>query len=135
MFTKILIPVALDHETLIAPKLAKARELLEPGGKITLLTVLERVPGFVSEFVTVKPENHLTAAILKKLEEVADGDPDIECQVAVGKPGMEIASVAKTNGHDLILIGSQSPDAVDYALGSTTSRVVRRSACSVLVLR
>ncbi len=135
MFNKILIPVALDHETLIAPKLAKARELLEPGGTITLLTVLERVAGFVSEFVTVKPENHLTAAILEKLNAVADGDSAIDCQVAVGKPGMEIVAHAKANGHDLILIGSQSPDAVDYVLGSTTSRVVRRSECSVMVLR
>lgn len=135
MFNKILIPVALDHEKLIAPKLAKARELLEPNGTITLLTVLEQVPGFVAEFVTVKPENHLTEIIRKKLEAVAAADPIIGCHVAVGKPGMEIVSFAKTHGHDLILIGSQSPDAVDYALGSTTSRVVRRSGCSVLVLR
>ncbi|MEM6383082.1 MAG: universal stress protein [Pseudomonadota bacterium] len=135
MFKKILIPVALDHEKLIAPKLAKARELLEPEGTITLFTVLERVPGFVAEFVTVKPENHLTASILERLKTVAADDPAIDCQVAVGKPGMEIVSFAKANGHDLILIGSQSPDAIDYALGSTTSRVVRRSGCSVLVLR
>ena len=135
MFNKILIPVALDHETLIAPKLAKARELLEPGGTITLLTVLERVPGFVAEFVTVKPENHLTNAILERLKAVAADDANIDCHVAVGKPGMEIVSFAKEHGHDLILIGSQSPYAVDYALGSTTSRVVRRSGCSVLVLR
>lgn len=135
MFNKILIPVALDHERLIAPKLAKARELLAPDGTITLLTVLERVPGFVAEFVTVKSHNNLTAAILEKLKTVADGDPAIECQVASGKPGVEIVAYAKAHGHDLILIGSQSPDAVDYALGSTTSRVVRRSECSVLVLR
>jgi nucleotide-binding universal stress UspA family protein len=135
MFKKILIPVALDHEKLIAPKLTKARELMAPGGEITLFTVLERVPGFVAEFVTVKPENHLTNAILKRLKAVAADDASINCEVAVGKPGMEIVSFANTHGHDLILIGSQSPDAVDYALGSTTSRVVRRSAVSVLVLR
>ncbi len=135
MFKKILVPVALDHEQIIAPKLAKARELLEPGGTITLLTVLEQVPGFVAEFVTVKPENHLTQIIQEKLDAVAAGDPTIDCKVAVGKPGLEIVNFAKSNGHDLILIGSQSPDAVDYALGSTTSRVVRRSNISVLVLR
>lgn len=135
MFKKILIPVALDHEKLIAPKLAKAREVLAPGGTITLFTVLERVPGFVAEFVTVKPENHLTAVILDRLKSVAGDDPAISCAVGVGKPGMEIIGFAREHGHDLILIGSQAPDAVDYALGSTTSRVVRRSQCSVLVLR
>lgn len=135
MFNKILIPVALDHEKLIVPKLAKARELLKPGGTITLLTVLERVPGFVAEFVTVKPENHLTKAILDRLRTVAADDASIDCEVAVGKPGIEIVSFASAHDHDLILMGSRSPDAVDYALGSTTSRVVRRSTVSVLVLR
>ncbi|MGD1887333.1 MAG: universal stress protein [Cohaesibacteraceae bacterium] len=135
MYKNILIPVALDHETLIAPKLAKAREMLAPGGRITLLTVLESIPGFVAEFVTVKSENHLSDAIRKKLEAVAEGADDVDCEVTNGKPGLEIVNFAKANGHDLILIGSQAPGAVDYALGSTTSRVVRRSTCSVLVLR
>jgi universal stress protein F len=61
MYSSILIPVALDHETLVAQKLIRAREMLAPGGKITLLTVLEQVSGFVAEFVTVKSENHLTS--------------------------------------------------------------------------
>ena len=135
MFKKVLIPVALDHEKLIAPKLAKARELVSEGGTISLLTVLERVPGFVTEFVTVKSENHLTEAIMKRLQAVAAGDPAIDCHVAVGKAGLEIVAFAKAHGHDLILIGSHAPDVMDYALGSTTSRVVRRSSVSVLVLR
>ena len=37
------------------------------------LTVVENVPGFVAEFVTVKSENHLTQAIRAKLDAVAEG--------------------------------------------------------------
>lgn len=135
MYSNILIPVALDHETLIAPKLERAREMLAPGGTITLLTVLEQVSGFVAEFVTVKSENHLTEAVLNRLESVAAGASDIQCKVITGKPGVEIARYAETNGTDLIIVGSQAPGAVDYALGSTASRVVRKATCSVLIVR
>lgn len=135
MYHNILIPVALDHETLIAPKLARAREMLAPGGTITVLTVLEQVSGFVAEFVTIKSENHLTTEVLKRLEAVAPGADDVRCKVITGKPGVEISRYAQAEGIDLIVIGSQAPGAVDYALGSTTARVVRKSKCSVLILR
>ncbi len=135
MYTSILIPVALDHETLVAQKLVRAREMLAPGGKITLLTVLEQVSGFVAEFVTVKSENHLTTSILGKLEAVAGDAPDIDCKVITGKPGVQIANYADENDIELIIMGSQAPGATDYVLGSTTARVVRRAKCSVLVLR
>lgn len=135
MYNSILIPVALDHETLVAQKLVRAREMLAPGGKITLLTVLEQVSGFVAEFVTVKSENHLTTSILAKLEAVAGDAPDIVCKVITGKPGVQIANYADENAIELIIMGSQAPGATDYVLGSTTARVVRRAKCSVLVLR
>lgn len=135
MYSSILIPVALDHETLIAPKISRARDMLSPGGKITLLTVLENVSGFVAEFVTVKSENHLSDAILKKLQSVAEGASDIECEVIIGKPGVEIARYAEDRGIDLIIIGSHAPGATDYVLGSTTARVARKAKCSVHIVR
>lgn len=135
MYSSILIPVALDHETLIAPKIARAREMLSPGGTITLLTVLENVSGFVAEFVTVKSENHLSDAIRGKLESVADGADDITCEVITGKPGVEIARYAEAKSIELIIIGSIAPGATDYVLGSTTARVVRKAKCSVLIVR
>ncbi len=60
----ILIPVAIDHEALVAEKITLARQLLAPGGTITLVTVLEQIPGFAAEFLTVKSENHLTARMM-----------------------------------------------------------------------
>lgn len=131
----ILIPVAIDHEPLVGRKIATARQMLEPGGKITLLTVLEQIPGFTAEFVTVKSENHLTAKIMSSLEALADGAEDIACQVAVGKPGVKISEVAGEIGADLIIVGAHHPSAMDYFLGSTASRVARRAPCSVLIQR
>ena len=135
MHKTILIPVALDHAPLVQRKIDAAREMLAPGGKITLLTVLEQIGGFVAEFVTVKPENHLSARVLEKLREAAAGADDIDCKVISGKPGVQITKYARDAGVDLIVVGSHSPGQEDYHLGSTASRVVRRAHCSVLVLR
>jgi len=135
MYANILIPVALDHEPLVARKLANARALLSPGGRITLLTVLESIPGFVAEYVDMDSKNHLTQAVNARLETVANEDPAIACRVASGKPGVRIAQIAEEQGHDLIIVGSHHPSAQDYFLGSTASRVVRRAQCTVLVLR
>lgn len=135
MYKNILIPVALDHEALVGQKLETARRLLTDNGRITLLTVLEEVPGFVSEFVDLKPENHLTARIKARLDTVADGAGDIVTEVTTGKPGVKIAHFARDRGCDLIIVGSHHPSAQDYFLGSTASRVARRAPCSVLIIR
>lgn len=131
----ILIPVAIDHESLVAEKIAFARLLLAPGGRITLLTVLEQITGFASEFVTVKSENHLTRRIMERLKSAAGDADDIECMVTTGKPGMRIATVAQEIGADLIIVGAHNPSTADYFLGSTASRVARRAPCSVYILR
>ena len=135
MHKHILIPVALDHEGLASRKLEIARCLLAPDGRITLLTVLEDVPGFVSEFVDLKPVNHLTQRIKSKLDAVADGAEDISTEVLKGKAGVRITEFARDNNADLIIIGSHHPSAQDYFLGSTASRVTRRAPCAVYVLR
>ncbi|MFN3253626.1 universal stress protein [Roseibium album] len=135
MYKQILIPVALDHETLIARKLDIARHLLAEGGQITLLTVLESIPGFVSEFVDLKIDNHLTQKVAEKLRAAVGEDQHIACEVVTGKPGVQIAAYAEANDTDLILVGSHHPSAQDYFLGSTASRVVRRAGCSVFVVR
>jgi len=131
----VLIPVALDHEPLVEKKIATARRMLEPGGRILLLTVLEQIPGFTQEFVTVKSENHLTAKVLENLETLAGGAEDISCHVDTGKPGVKIVEFAQDNGIDLIIVGAHHPSAMEYFLGSTAARVARRATCSVLVER
>lgn len=135
MHTHILIPVALDHEGLAPRKIEVARKLLAEGGRLTLLTVLEDVPGFVAEFVTVKPANHLSDKVRARLDAIADGAEDITTAVVTGKPGVKIAEFARANGVDLIVVASHSPSAQDYFLGSTAARVARRAPCSVYILR
>ncbi|MEM9317460.1 MAG: universal stress protein [Pseudomonadota bacterium] len=135
MPSSILIPVALDHEGHTKRKLEVARALLDPGGRITLLTVLESIPPFVAEFVTVKEENRLTDRIMEILRSAAGGAPDIDCRTTTGKPGIKIVEVAKEIGCDLIVVGAHHPNAAEYFLGSTAARVTRRANCDVYVLR
>lgn len=135
MVKSVLIPVALDHEPLVEKKIATARRIMDEGGQITLLTVLEQIPGFTQEFVTVKSENHLTTKVMENLERLAAGAPDITCKVETGKPGIKIVEFAQDNGIDLIIVAAHHPSAMDYFLGSTAARVARRATCSVLVER
>ena len=135
MVKSVLIPVALDHEPLVDKKIATARRMMDDGGTITLLTVLEQIPGFTQEFVTVKSENHLTTKVMENLERLAAGAADIVCKVDTGKPGVKIVEFAEDNGIDLIIVGAHHPTAMDYFLGSTAARVARRATCSVLVQR
>lgn len=135
MYEKILIPVDLDHEELVPPKLEIARRLLAPGGKITMITVLESVPGYVSEFVMDKPENHLSQKVGAALRALSGDAEDIDIHVCTGKPGVEISQYADDTGAGLIIVGSHRPGLRDYFLGSTAARVVRRAPCSVLVAR
>lgn len=135
MYKSILIPVAIDHEALVDKKIATAKEMLAPGGMITLLTVLEQIPGFTAEFVTVKSENHLTKKVLESLQSLCGGATDMDCKVTTGKPGVRITEVASEIGADLIIVGAHHPSAMDYFLGSTAARVARRASCSVLIQR
>lgn len=135
MYKSILIPVDLDHEDLIAPKLKLGAEMLADGGEITLMTVLESVPGYVSEFVMDKPENHLTQKVSDALRALAGDAAHIKIHVGTGKPGVEIAQYAADAKIELIIVGSHRPGLRDYFLGSTAARVVRRAPCSVLVAR
>lgn len=135
MYRNILIPVALDHEDVLPRKIETARHLLAEGGQITLLTVLENVPGFVAEFVDLKPENHLMAKVKAKLDDASAGADDIQTAVQTGKAGVVIARYASENDVDLVIVGSHRPGIQDYFLGSTASRVTRRAPCSVLIVR
>jgi universal stress protein F len=135
MHNHILVSIALDHEEHIAKKLKAARQLLADGGRITLFNVLEEVPMTVIDFVDLKPEEEIRKFVMGKLEAIADGAPDISCDVGNGKPGMAIPAYADSHGVDLIVTGSHKPGAQDLFLGSTAARVVRRASCSVHVVR
>ena len=135
MYKNIIIPVALDHDLDVNATISIARRLQAEDAKITLVGVVEEVPGYVAEYVTVKPKSHVKTAMADKLGAIAAEHSGVEVAVLSGKPGMAITDLAKTSAADLIVIASHRPVVQDYFLGSTASRVVRRAPCAVMVLR
>lgn len=135
MYKNILIPVALDHDHPVEPSLEIARRLLDDGGKMTAIHVMELVPGYAAQYL---PEDHLEKrredmeAALKTAMSTHEG---IDTVVISGHAGRAIVDWAEDHDVDLIVIASHRPGLQDYFLGSTAARVVRHSQANVHVLR
>jgi len=134
MYKTILLPLDLSDEASIAKLLPAAREMAERSqAEICLMTV---VPESLSLAGPAK-DGSLQAA-QHKLRELAAGALSglkLRQAIAYGSAEQEILRVAKEVGADLIVLGSHKPSARDLLLGSTATQVVRRAACSVLVVR
>ncbi len=64
------------------------------------------------------------------------GQIDFKCEVASGKPFLEIINYARDNEIDLILIATHGLTGLQYMIiGSTTERVVRKAPCPVISVK
>jgi nucleotide-binding universal stress UspA family protein len=136
MYTKILIPVALDHGQKSQQAIEGAKALRADGAEMILLTVLENIPAYVAAeipsdvFKNVQAE---TEAEMKALAAGAGGGA--QAVVVHGHAGVTIVEYAESHGVDCIVIASHRPEWTDYLIGSTAARVVRHAPCSVHVIR
>jgi universal stress protein F len=136
MYKHILVPVELGHGDVAERILLVAKELLAPGGKISLLTVLEPVPSFVANYI---PED-TNAKIRKDAHEKLDAlkrstGVEGEVHLRTGSAANAIIEEAEKLGCDAIILGSHRPDYRTYFIGSTAARVVRHAQCTVIVER
>lgn len=136
MYKKIIVPVdvgALDKGEKI---LAKATALLDAGGEVVLLNILEDMPGYLAIDLPVDlMENALNEnkAKLVQLKEKLGVAAKVE--IRSGAAAREILAAAQEHGADLIIVASHTPDISNYFIGATADRVVRHAKCSVLVDR
>lgn len=133
MYNKILIASALN-QGYSDRALKTAKSLISENGKITIVHVMEPVNNVVQSFVKedVKTQAHEK---IKNMMAERSNDDAIESEILHGHAGREISKYADKIGADCIIIGSHKPGLEDFFLGSTSSRVVRHSKCSVHVLR
>ena len=135
-YSRILVPVAPGHGPEAQRAVDVARSLLTPDGRITVITVLEDLPHYMTvEAVAMDPALHeaqraMGEAIVEELTA-----PDVEVLVKRGYPTRAILHEAEEGGVDCIVIASAQPGWQKFFLGSTASSVVRHAHCSVLVLR
>jgi len=136
MYRKIIVPVdcgALDKGEKI---LRKAQALLDEGGEIVLLTVVEDVPGYLAIDV---PIDMMEGAIEDGKQKLAELQTKTgiaaRTELRRGHAAREIIAAAAEHGADLVIVGSHVPDFANYFIGATADRVVRHCKCSVLVDR
>ncbi|MFK5644902.1 universal stress protein [Ornithinimicrobium sp. LYQ121] len=135
-YSKILVPIAPGHGDEAGRAMEVARSLLSPDGSITVIAVLEELPGYLTaEVYTLEPTvEESQRAIAKEMVDEFDA-PDVEVVIRAGHAARTILDLAKESAHDCIVIASSQPGWQHFLLGSTASGVVRHAHCSVHVLR
>ena len=138
MYSSIVIAAALFNDgATTRAALNAATKMLNKGGKITLVHVVDEVPGYVAASI---PKEHMSARRREthdKLEAIAAEAKgvDVETVVREGQPSACILGTAQQAKADLIMIASHKPGLSDYFIGSTAARIVRHAQVSVLVSR
>ena len=135
MYHNILVPIAFDSERDTTGPLKLAGLLASPGAKVTLLHVMEHVPGYAISYMPKDYLGEARLAIESQLREMASGLPNAEAQVIEGHSGRSILDWAEANTPDLIIVASHRPGMQDLLLGSTATQVVRHAPCAVHVVR
>lgn len=136
MYRNILVPVVFDHTPSENDALAVALDLINAGGKVTLLHVVEEIPVYVAAQLPDDIFDGARSEAEEKLKAIAQQAPHpVNTRVVQGHSSRTILSYAEDTKADCIVISSHKPGVGDYFLGSTAARVVRHAKCSVHVLR
>ena len=138
MYDSIVVAVALFSNGATSRGLIqKANSLVNPGGTITLVHVLDEIPAFLAASVeqeALLDHRKAIRAQLTSLAATATAER-VDIDLRGGRPADEILACATECKADLIMIASHKPGLSDYFIGSTAARVVRHAQTSVLVSR
>lgn len=135
MYKNILIPVVFDHKDGIRKALSAARLLADKDAQVTVMHVLEAVPGYVSSQISddiLENRRKESDRLLNETTAELDG---ARAKLVSGHAGHTIVNYSSENDIDCIILSSHKPSVMDFFIGSTASRVVHHAACSVLVVR
>ncbi|MBB4954534.1 nucleotide-binding universal stress UspA family protein [Agrobacterium vitis] len=136
MYKTIIVPVDCGQLDKGERSLKKAKSLLDDGGQIVLVAVVEQIPTYLAVDI---PHGIMESAIEDgkvKLAALRDKTGiSAETELRIGSPAHEILATATERKADLIIIASHVPDFSNYLIGATADRVVRHAKCSVLVDR
>ena len=135
MYSNILVPVSFEADRNAREAMGIAQAIRAEGGKITLLHVMEQLPGYATEYLPADHAEKARQEIVTGLSALSEGVAGVTLEVVEGHSGRTILDWADRHGVDCIVIASHRPGMQDYLLGSTAARVVRHAACSVHVVR
>lgn len=135
MYNNILVPISFEDDRDAAGAVEVAKTLAGEGGRITLLHVMEQIPGYAITYVPPEYLVETRQTIEGELAAMAEGLPNAQTQVVDGHSGRTILDWAGENDIDCIVIAGHRPGMQDLLLGSTASQVVRHADCAVHVIR
>lgn len=140
MYSKIVVPVAMDQIAHGETVLERAKTLLDPAGEIILLNVVEDMTAYAQGYMIVDfplemieaSKEHATKT-LEALRQKHGVNGRVE--IRIGGAAAAINAFAEEEGADLVIIASHRPGLIDYFIGSTASRVASHCRCDVLIDR
>ena len=140
MFKQILAAVDLDNSDNAEKILQIAADIANIySARLHVLSVIGAVQAVVSQHLPVGYEKmamERTEQDLATLSANVDLDQgEVTSSARFGDIYREILAQAEKSAVDLIIIGSNKPQATDFLLGTNAARVVRHSSCSVFVVR
>lgn len=135
MYRNILIPVAFDPENAPDAALEAARVLADEGASVTVLHVIEELPGYATSYVAADFIERSRKDVKDRLTEIAATIDGGKAAVVHGHSSRTILDWAEDNAVDCIIVSSHKPGLQDYFLGGTAARVVRYAKCAVHVIR
>lgn len=138
MYQSIVVAAALFSEGATSrPLIEKAARLLNPGGIITIVHVMDEIPAYMLAVMTREQLMNQRAAVREQLDSLAASarGKQVEIDLRAGKASTQILECASHCKADLIMLASHKPGLGDYFIGSTAARVVRYAPVSVLVSR
>lgn len=134
MYKNVLITTAADKNSSISQKIKVAKAMVGEGGKIRILSVMERIPPYVAPSL---PSNYQETSIQRIKEAIRRkiGHDDYDIDVISGHAAHQVLKYAKKNSIDCIIVSSHRPGFQDYFMGSTALSIVRQADCTVTVVR
>jgi universal stress protein A len=138
-YLKILVAIDLSDDS--EQVIARANGIAGgAGGELHVIHVIEPLSfayggDIPMDFSGIQDEIHQQAtAQLKRFAESHDIDPERQ-HIVLGKPEVEIHSMAEDIGADLIVVGSHGRYGLALLMGSTANGVLHGASCDVLAVR
>ena len=140
MYKHILLPLDLDNQDALPRVFDTALRLLNADGKISLIsvnsvTVHPAMMSYVSDEKLEEIRQQMKATLRELQQQYLQ---ESQCGHTLVREGVVYDTVlyeARKRDVDLIVLPASRPGAVTYLIGSNASKIVRHSACSVMVLR
>lgn len=135
MYSNILVPISFEEDRDAAGAIDVAQALAADGAQITLLHVMEQIPGYAISYMPPEYLEESRKAIREELDHMAADLPGGSGLLVEGHSSRAILDWADRNGVDCIVIAGHRPGMQDLFLGSTAAQVVRHANCAVHVIR